>query len=347
MLKQWCHSVKTIQLSPLFAKVRCGLSLIGSNPFTNAYFYSKSIQEVVDQEPYDLAVVDCSSMAQYVLGVKKPKIIDFVDVDSDKWNMYSQNSTFPKSLLYKREYEQLRDFEASLVREFDASIVISDHERSFLPNANRLFVVRNGIDLEFFQPCEAGSLPTLIFTGAMNYFPNIDGVLFFKEKVFPLLREEIPSVKFVIGGMDPSPAIKQLASNDTIVTGLVPDMREYLGPASVCVVPLRIAKGIQNKVLEAMAMGVPVVATTLANQGINARNRKEIMIADDPGDFAQAVVELLKNKDMRLSMANCARRFVEEHFTWEHNLEALDKAIVAAVHHKESPQAVLDKVAYL
>ncbi len=346
-LRQWCTSVQTVPLSPVLAKLRCGLSLIGNTPLTNAYFYSPRMQKIVDQEDYDLVLVDCSSMAQYVLEVQKPKIIDFVDVDSDKWKMYAQKSRFPKSLIYNREYRRLREFEECLVREFDISIVISDQELLFLPDTDRLVVVRNGIDLKFFRPQrEVNREPTLIFTGAMNYFPNIEGVLFFREKVFPLIQRAIPSVRFIIGGMEPSPAIQQLASEDTIVTGFVPDMRRFLGTSSVSVVPLRIAKGIQNKVLEAMAMGVPVVSTTLANQGINAGDRKEIMIADDPADFARAVVELLLNEDLRRSMADQARRFVEEHYSWEQNLMALDNAIARALGHQDSPQEVFEEVAF-
>ena len=345
-LRKFCVSVKTVHMSPILANLRCAFGLFGSKPLTNAYFYSPHLQEMVDQERYDLAIADCSSMAQYVMNVKIPKMIDFVDVDSDKWNMYAQKSKFPKSLIYKREYARLREFEACLVKEFDVSIVISDQERDFLPDTERLFVVRNGIDLEFFEPRrETNNEPTLIFTGAMNYFPNIDGVLFFNEEVFPRIQRAVPAVKFIVGGMEPSPAIQQLASDHTIVTGFVPDMRAYLREASVSVVPLRIAKGIQNKVLEAMAMRVPVVATTLANQGINAKDGKEVMIADNPEDFAQAVIELLINEKMRISMADNARQFVEEHFSWEQNLAALDKAIKTAFDNQDTLQNALEEVA--
>lgn len=149
--------------------------------------------------------------------------------------------------------------------------------------------------------------------------------------MLPLIQREIPDVKFIIGGMDPAPNIKQLESEDTIVTGFVPDMREYLGKATVCVVPLRIAKGIQNKVLEAMAMNLPVVSTSHANQGINAKNGYEIMEADDPEAFAHAVVELLRSENLRRTMAENARRFVEEHYSWDHNLQVMDAAIRVAL----------------
>jgi len=338
MLNKICCSVKTIQLSSLAGKIKCCLSVFGRQPLTNAYFYSSRLQELIRQETCDLVVVDCSSMAQYVMERNTPRIIDFVDVDSDKWQRYAKMTSFPKSFIYRREYQCLHELEAQLVQEFDASLVVAEQERAFLPESHRVFVVRNGIDLEYFSPRGKVNTNTLIFTGAMNYFPNIDGVLFFCEQVLPLIKREIPSVKFIVGGMDPDPRIKQLESEGITVTGFVPDMREYLGKAAVCVVPLRIAKGIQNKVLEAMAMNVPVVSTSYANQGVNARNRHEIMVADDPKAFAVAVVKLLKNEHFRTMMAENARRFVEEQYSWDHNLQTLDEAIRLALSQKKESQ---------
>ena len=330
-LNKFCCSVKTVSMSPLVGKVKCCLGLLGKQPLTNAYFYSNHLQGLINQEVCDLIVVDCSSMAQYVMEMKRPRIIDFVDVDSDKWQRYAKMTSFPKSFIYKREYKRLLEFEAKLVREFDASMVVAEQERAFLPEAKNLFVVRNGIDLDYFEPREGSIKDTLIFSGAMDYFPNIDGVLYFCEQVFPLIKREIPSVKFIVGGMAPDPSIKQLESEDITVTGYVHDMRDYLGRASVCVVPLRIAKGIQNKILEAMAMKLPVVSTSHANKGINARNRQEIMEADDPQQFAQAVVELLRDDGLRKSLADNARRFVKENYSWDHNLRTMDEAIHVAL----------------
>ena len=194
-----------------------------------------------------------------------------------------------------------------------------------------MFVVRNGIDLEYFSPRGLPNPNTVIFTGAMNYFPNIDGVLFFHREVLPRIQQEIPSVKLIIGGMDPDPSIQQLESEHVMITGFVPDMREFLEKAAVCVVPLRIAKGIQNKVLEAMAMGIPVVSTSEANSGINAVHNRDLMVANDPQSFADAVVRLLRNEKLRRTIASNARGFVEQQFSWEHNLRQLDQAMAMAM----------------
>jgi len=330
ILNKFCCSVKTVQLSRFMGKLKCCVSLLGNQPLTNAYFYARSLQDLVNQEPCDVIVVDCSSMAQYVRGINKPRIIDFVDVDSDKWRHYADMASFPKSLVYKREYRQLQRLEAKLVEEFDASIVISEEEKTHLPESDRLFVVRNGIDLEYFSPRGLPNPNTVIFTGAMNYFPNIEGVLFFHEEVLPRIQQDIPSVKLIIGGMDPDPSIQRLESEHVMVTGFVPDMRDYLEQAAVCVVPLRIAKGIQNKVLEAMAMGIPVVSTSVANSGINAVDNRDLIIADDPQSFADAVVTLLRNENVRRTIASNARGFVEKEFSWERNLQHMEQAMKMA-----------------
>ncbi len=330
-LEEYCSAVHTIRLSPLLAKVKCCFGLLGGRPLTNAHFNSKALQQLVDKQTYDLAVVDCSSMAQYVLDTNKPKIVDFVDVDSDKWKLYATMTSFPKSWIYKREYQKLQEFEARLVREFDASVVISENEKQLLPQTDRLFVVKNGIDFDYFSPREKYDPDTMIFTGAMDYFPNIDAVLYFHEQIFPLIKKKRPAAKFIIGGMNPSPRINALRSDDTFVTGFVPDMREYLGHAAVCVVPLRIAKGVQNKVLEAMAMGVPVVSTTSANEGIHATDQQDLFVADTPETFAEKVTHLLENPERAKHLAEQARTFVEMNFGWEQNLAQVDLAIQMAM----------------
>jgi glycosyltransferase involved in cell wall biosynthesis len=177
----------------------------------------------------------------------------------------------------------------------------------------------------------------------MNYFPNVDAVTYFHKEIFPLIHGEIPSAKFVIAGMAPTPHVRALGDDSTLVTGFVPDIRPYLAKASVCVAPLRLAKGVQNKILEAMAMGVPVVATSAANRGIDAGDQQEIIIADDPKAFAAATVRLLRENNLRESIAANAKRFVAQKFCWEKNLRELDKVIDQVTNHAPQPgQGLLD-----
>jgi sugar transferase (PEP-CTERM/EpsH1 system associated) len=266
-------------------------------------------------------------MAQYVLKINKPKIIDYIDVDYDKWRIYSERSHFPKSMIYRGEYVKLKKFEERINLQFDYSIVISESEKKLLPKPSHVAVMQNGIDFHQFPPVEDYVKNSLVFFGAMNYFPNVDGVLYFHEQILPLIKNKVQDVQFTIAGMHPVKKIRKLASKNVIVTGYVPDIRSYVAHASVCVVPLRIAKGMQNKVLEAMAMEVPVVATTAANRGIGARDKKEILLADSPVEFAQATLALLMNGGLRKEIAANAKQFVLKNFNWEARLKKLDDVI--------------------
>jgi sugar transferase (PEP-CTERM/EpsH1 system associated) len=266
-------------------------------------------------------------MAQYVFGVNKAKIIDFVDIDFEKWFMYYEKSYFPKSIIFKMEYKRLKKFENYINENFDCSIVISEREKSLLFKQDKVIVVSNGVDYNKFSPMEFYEKETIIFSGAMNYFANVDGVLFFYEEIFPLVKNEVPDAKFIIAGMNPVKKIRQLACKDVIVTGYVPDIRSYVARSMVFVAPLRIAKGLQNKVLEAMAMEVPVVATGVANRGIGAQDHQELLVADSPGEFAQATIALLRDATLRKALTANAKRFVLQHFQWEKNLCRLDDVI--------------------
>jgi polysaccharide biosynthesis protein PslH len=326
-LEKYCTSVHTVRLNPLLAKLRCSLGLFTPTPLTVWYFYSKKLLSMVKKIEFDIALVDCSSMAIYVLNSDRLKIIDFVDVDYDKWRVYSERSSFPSSLIYSTEYKKLRKFENKINHIFDHCFVVSESEKNLLLNKKNVSVVRNGIDFDFFSCEKTHKNDTLIFSGAMNYFANIDGVMYFHHDILPLIKKQVDNVQFIIAGMNPTKQIRRLASDEILVTGYVPDIRKYLAQAAVCVVPLRIAKGIQNKVLEAMAMEVPVVATTAANGGIGARDGKDILLADSPAAFAQATVALLRNPALRQEITANAKQFVLRHFRWETNLATLDDVI--------------------
>ena len=330
ILKKYCVDVFAIPHSPFLARLKCLLALLKGQSLTLGYFYSRGLQERIQWGSYDVVIADCSSMAQYILDLPQPKVVDFVDVDSEKWNTYARSSSFPLSWLYRLESQRLSRFEQEIIQRTEACLVTSEHERKYLGLNDHVFVVPNGVDLDYFcfNRCDSvAASHTLLFMGAMNYFPNIDGVEFFVREIFPLIQQQIPSVKFIIAGMHPAKRIQRLAGPDILVTGSVPDMRPYLNKATVSVVPLRIARGIQNKILEAMAMKVPVVATTVSNAGIHAKDGQEVLLADTPEFFAKAVLRLLRDHNLGESLALQARQLVENKFSWEHSLQELDVAI--------------------
>lgn len=332
-LLKYCSYVESVKIGTVWAKIRCLLGFICGKSLTYSYFKSKKIEKSIENIEYDIALVDCSSMYKYIIDKDVPKIIDFVDVDSEKWKLFGEISRFPKSYIYNREYRKLKKIEEEVVEKFDECIVISDQEKLSLNKDKNVSVIKNGIDFEYFNNKNNISLCNdkyIVFSGAMNYFPNIDGALFFSNFVFPQIKKKMSDIKFVIAGMSPPRKIKKLESEDIIITGFVEDIRTFISNASVCVVPLRIARGIQNKILEAMAMGVPVVSTSLANNGINAINGKEIFIADDAEEFARLIIELINNKKLREQIIENANSFVKKNFDWDHNLKDLNTIISLA-----------------
>jgi glycosyltransferase involved in cell wall biosynthesis len=195
-------------------------------------------------------------------------------------------------------------------------------------------IVPMGVDLEYFQPNHKEEGPNLLFTGIMSYFPNRDAVLYFYHKIFPIIKKAVPKAKFYIVGNSPTKKIQKLMSNDdVVVTGRVEDVRPYFDSSAVFVCPLRSGSGMQTKLLEAMAMKVPVVTTSLGFEALEASAGRDIIVADEVEKFAQEVIRLLKEKELRQSIAQNARKLVEERYGWPsviRQLETVYEDITAA-----------------
>jgi len=326
-LQQYCKTVIPFKHHILASYLSCFKSIFSNRSFSVSYFYSRMLQKFIQQLSPDIALVDCSTMAQYALDMSCPKILDFVDIDSQKWNYFSSMAGFPYSPIYRIEARRLAKFERFLSKRFDYCLVTSSHERSLLDNISHIKVLSNGVDQQYFSTQHTPMHGSIIFTGVMNYFPNSDAVVHFHRHIFPLIKRQVPAAQFIIAGMYPTTQIRKLADRHTTVTGFVPDIRAYVSKAAVCVVPLRIAMGVQNKILEAMAMGVPVVATSAANRGINATHEREILVADEPESFAAATTRLLTDQSLRDAIRENAKQFIDQNFRWEKNLKRLDELI--------------------
>jgi polysaccharide biosynthesis protein PslH len=318
---------------------------------------------------------------------RSPKLImDFCDVDSDKWGQYAVDARFPMSFVYRLEQKRLLAYEAWVNREFDRSIFITENEaalfKNHVPDAGKLAVVGNGVDFEFFKPvgstaspsCEdvenrgtaalvgsaasppcwksnktselsersykmtkssipqgaCGADPTdLVFTGAMDYHANVDAVVWFCQEILPLIREAGVGSEFCIVGGKPTADVQALGRLPGVkVTGFVDDIRPWYARAAVSVIPLRLARGVQNKVLEAMAMGRPVVTTRKAAEGVGAKDMEHLIVADGHKAFAGAVIDLYKDAAARQQLGEAARRFVVENFDWQRNMEKLENVLL-------------------
>jgi sugar transferase (PEP-CTERM/EpsH1 system associated) len=270
------------------------------------------------------------------------KILDLADVDSEKWKEYAVQKAAPASWLYALEGRRLASYEDAVVAHFDASSLVTESEAAILrkrmPESNSIHVIGNGVDLEYFQPQAhpASTAETeneyLVFCGLMDYFPNVDAVIWFSREALPIIRQEEPAIRFRIVGARPTRAVMELNTLPGVeVVGRVDDVRPFVQKAAVSVAPLRVARGVQNKVLEAMALAKPVVATPQACEGIPAEPEKDILVADNPRDFAQAVLHLLRDEQLRREIATRARDYVERNHSWEKNLDRLHAMLQSGI----------------
>jgi len=340
-LRSVVRSVIAVPRSRLGSRLRALRALAGGRPLTVAYFDEPELHAHVrtrlDAGDYDAAVVFSSGMAQYVEAYPDlPRVLQFADLDSLKWRQYADAARPPRRWVYRTEAERLLRYERRLAHTFAQSLVCAARElgdfRRLIPGVP-VRCVPNGVDLDYFRPGREARAPnSLVFTGVMNYWPNVDGVTWFCHEVLPLVRERVPDVAFTICGSSPTRPVRALGRLPGVrVTGAVPDVRPYLAGAGVGVIPVRIARGVQNKLLEAMAMGLPTVATPAAWAGVEAQVGRDLLVADRPADYADAVVRLLRDRRLRDTMGRSARAAVEANYRWDRSLARLDEAIAAAV----------------
>lgn len=343
-LQNFCQSVDIVAHSRLISNTRALLGLaFSSEPLTRAFFYVPKLQKLVfrklAQQSFDLVFVYCSSMAQYVGKVDSiPRVIDFVDVDSGKWLQYAQVTAFPKNLVYRLESRRLCKYEQWLASTYQHVFLVSPNEveefRRVVCPCDTITALSNGIDMECFSPSSVPYDPhSLIFTGTMDYFANVETVLYFVREIFPLIQREIPEATFSVVGSNPVKELRQLGIKNThiIVTGFVKHIQPYFQKAGVFVAPMRIARGIQNKILEAMAIGVPVVTTSIGFEGIPATPGVDIFVEDQPEQFARQVIRLMTNPDLRKAMTERGRKVIETSFDWNKNLAQLEQILEGCV----------------
>jgi sugar transferase (PEP-CTERM/EpsH1 system associated) len=329
-----------VKLDSRRARAMSATALLMNRPLRLDYYRSRSLSEWVARLhrklPVSRVLVFSSVMAQFVEPQRYArKVIDFVDVDSAKWSQYAVQKSWPMNRVYAREGRQLLRYERRVAREFDASLFVSAQEAALFSglaseSAARIGWFSNGVDSSYFSPMhdfdnpfpEGG--PVMVFTGAMDYWPNVDAVQWFADDILPAILQRHPKARFYIVGARPSPQVQALGQRPGIhVTGTVPDVRPYLAHAQISVAPLRIARGIQNKVLEAMAMALPVVLTGNAATGIDAIDGEHFAIGDSDAALVTAALDLLGDRRAADKLGMEARRFVTENASWQSALAKL------------------------
>ena len=310
LVRRFCRHLYAEPISPWRSRLRAFRALLRGKAFTPSYFCSRSMGERVRAalraRDYDAVFVFSSSMAQYVCEQGLPPcFLDMVDVDSDKWAQFALRRPGLSSWLWGREAVRLARLESQLLEQFHTTLVCTEAEAELLRRRRadgRIEVVEHALDTDYFDPTKVSMSPSiealrpyLIFTGSMDYLPNVDAVIHFYEAVFPQVVASVPEARFVIAGRKPARAVRNLRKDPrVVVTGTVPDVRRYLRGAHAAVAPLRIARGVQTKILEAMAMGLPVVASRKAASALPGDLVRHLRVEDDPQAMAQAFVELLQ-----------------------------------------------------
>jgi glycosyltransferase involved in cell wall biosynthesis len=413
-LREYCVDLAWDQIDPKKKKIKSAPHMLLGRALSLPYFYSADLQRTIDrwieEQHFDAVLCFSGPMAEYVFksntldrrSDNAPRLVmDFCDVDSDKWGQYAADARFPMNIVYGLEQKRLLAYEARVNHEFDYSIFVTDNEarlfEELVPGARNVKVVGNGVDFEFFNPAavpdntvdtttaaprrgapmcaqtatdpahnqqddtprrgeaclaqpatdpahnqrdggrDQGAhrcAPTtaepmrLVFTGAMDYHANVDAVTWFCRDILPIVRESGIDPEFYIVGGRPAPAVKALEQIPGVaVTGFVDDIRTWYARADVCVLPMRLGRGVQNKVLEAMAMQRPVVTTTKAAEGVGAKDLQHLLVADSPEDIAKSVIELCKNPNARKQLGEAGRTYVTENFDWKRNMEKLEKLL--------------------
>lgn len=340
--KTRCADSFFIKLNPMQARLSSLTGMLTGESLSVVYYKNEKFKEwinnIVSNNPIDKILAFSSSMAQYLdekTMEKQTKIMDLVDVDSDKWRQYALSKKWPGRWIYQREAKKLFEYEKEIIASFDKTTLVSEDEASLLKDLvpeykDKISYFSNGVDTSYFSPEVKYESPyqgggkVIVFTGAMDYWANIDAVKWFVEHVFPSTREHINDLSFFIVGSNPVPEVRALAKvSGVIVTGSVVDIRPYVYHSDLVVAPLRIARGIQNKVLEAMSLAKYVLLTSAAAEGIKAIPEEHLFIANGEQEYQQRAVEILENK-VDKNVAAQARTLVVNNYSWPGKLEMLD-----------------------
>ncbi len=340
-IRSICRDVHVAPLNRKVAKLTCLHGFLTGEPLSASFFHDRGlmrwVRDVVETVRPSVIFVNSGNMAPYVLDLPKRerRICDLADVDSEKWRAYADTTTGPMCLVYRREWRKVGALERRIANEFDVCSFVSEAEASLFAHlisdcAARIRGVSGGVDHRYFDPASAHApvfdteLPTYVFTGTMDYPPNVDAVAWFATEILPMIRRAVPAAQFYIVGSCPGATAKRLAQLEGVfVTGRVHDVRPYLAHAAAAVAPMRIARGIQNKVLEAMSMGKPIVLTSGALEGLEAVPGEDVILADGAEEIAAACCRLATSAD-GVAIGAAARTRIVRDYDWSARLRRFD-----------------------
>ena len=317
-IKTICKEITIARLTIFSVLLNLLRSVFSSNPFQVGYFYNQRIKRqfetFADKTKPDFIFAQLIRTAPIVMTRRERKILDYMDVFSKGIERRMRTEPFYLKPLFKCEQRRLVHYEAKVFDWFDASTIISNQDKNLIQHVQRdeIIVVPNGVDLDFFYPAQGIKSFEILFNGNMNYPPNIEAAEYLCKKVLPIVHQKKPNVKVLISGTSPSARVLNLVSNKVVVSGYVPDVRVNFSKCMMLVAPMQSSIGLQNKLLEAMAMGIPCITSTLANNALQAEDGTEIFVADTPEAFAEKIIKLLENKTLSDLLSANGLKFVRK-----------------------------------
>ncbi len=337
-IEPYCHSIKIFNLSycQLF------LNLLGSFsrnlPLQVGYFYSPGIQAEIEKIIYqikpDLVYCQLIRTATYISNIKAiPKLIDYQDAFSQGTEQRLKQANWLYQPLFKREYNLVKAFEKKSYDRFQGHLIISEQDRQAIAinSSKKIDVVPNGIDTDFFKPLVAEKEFDITFVGNMNYPPNIDGSNFLVKEIMPLVWKKFPKARVQLAGAQPGKKVLSLASDRVVVTGWVDDIRECYSKSKIFIAPMRIGTGLQNKLLEAMAMQLPCITTPISFEPLKAERNSEILVGENSNELANHLINLLEQPVLAAQIANDGHKFILKNYSMIHSRQLLNEILVATV----------------
>lgn len=334
ILTPYCKELIIIPINKLSIFFNVISGLFSSKPFQVSYFYHKNAQLIIDRliEKHLPKHIYCQLIRVSEYAKKYtiiPKTLDYMDAFSTGMVRRAESAPFYLKLLFKSEALRLKNYESVIFTKYENKTIISEQDKQLISHHHKekIMVIPNGVDTDFFKPLERKKDFDLVFTGNMNYPPNIESAYFLSKEILPLLFKKNPGIKLLISGADPAMKVRMLVSGNITVGGWVEDMRESYARAKIFIAPMRTGTGLQNKLLEAMAMGLPCITSTLVNNALEAVPGEEIMISDSPRSYADCIEKIISDPVFYNKIAENGYRFVLRNFNWDKTVDKLNSII--------------------